>query len=893
MKFFKTFLSYAFAYLFVTFIQNRDINVEGARAEEITLDGYFQQVRKIEHIVSRQVLVDGRETSINTFFHLTGAENQVSDDVRTIKGRSDVEEFSRLLSVVVSCEYSESAYYLVKLLQYVDYEYLNRKKKNWESRFLSGPDIFIKPLNGILSSMVLTLAGLLKYTQHFASKYHEALTVLLSWFIYIADSVIKPDKNWSATEIIDRIDSIELINNQVEVYLIDSIVNNCRPFNGFDRFHASVVADFKTHQSGVGRVIKSYEDLITLFEKKCEWSRKLTYYKFLSTTYKTSQLFVLTPSSEHAETVFDLIYQQISSSVVKIKWFTIDEDLRAVYARYIINNADGIKPILKFERIVLQTITNIIIGYVSKTLYNVIYMHGDINENCSKTTIAVLDEYLRKFERQGQPSYLINNMSIIRAELLTVCFKLNASIENTSKIKRHADKLKQLALEIRIDADFENFKSFLLSLSETVICTKLHPSVSNAFWEKLYFVSTDISEYVIDFKYLHTHFILKSDHVCQQISDSLEYGLLPINIKIKICERLKAGSKNCAKTEQCYYKVEKLYIDFQEIVKKIILRVYGVNDFNWKKLMLLLFHAINYVKSFNCNSDASFLENLKTIQDRIHDYFNTGYLVNCLSKSNSSNQKQPRVIKRRGNPFNRSRREVLIKETVPLNDIDYLNAFFGTINKFVAQILANLNGIDEGLKLYWDGIRMNLTQVHRRYEDNLNDQLRDNYDYHRFLVRWILAVVYTKIKEITDRIVYFENSFSWTKDNIKELELNFEAFLKLPLYIDMPVKPFLDLFVDTLKTYNDKQNNNVILIQYSNVIQSELESLGVIQDPSNLKHTTLVLLFKELIKTIVFLTNTYQTYSKEIQDAAKHFGIDQNYLIMMFREWYVQLNNNG
>lgn len=108
-------------------------------------------------------------------------------------------------------------------------------------------------------------------------------------------------------------------------------------------------------------------------------------------------------------------------------------------------------------------------------------------------------------------------MSIIRTELSTVFFKFNASDENISKIKTHSKKLKQSAMEIRTDADFENFKKFLQSLSDTVICTKLRPSVSNAFWEKLYFNSTNISEYVIGFIYLHTHFVLKSDDLCKKM----------------------------------------------------------------------------------------------------------------------------------------------------------------------------------------------------------------------------------------------------------------------------------------------------------------------------------------------------------------------------------------
>lgn len=74
------------------------------------------------------------------------------------------------------------------------------------------------------------------------------LTVLLSLHIYVTDLVVKPDKKWLYTTIIDR---IELINNQVECYVMDLITKNYRRLEDLNNFHASVVVDFKIHQPGV------------------------------------------------------------------------------------------------------------------------------------------------------------------------------------------------------------------------------------------------------------------------------------------------------------------------------------------------------------------------------------------------------------------------------------------------------------------------------------------------------------------------------------------------------------------------------------------------------------------------------------------------------------------
>lgn len=109
----------------------------------------------------------------------------------------------------------------------------------------------------------------------------------------------------------------------------------------------------------------------------------------------------------------------------------------------------------------------------------------------------------------------------------------------------------------------------------------------------------------------------------------------------------------------------------------------------------------------------------------------------------------------------------------------------------------------------------------------------------------------------------------------------------------MPVKPVLDLFVYTLESYSGNHNNYDDLIKYEKVIQHELESLDVIQDPSTITNITLEVLFEELINSIVFLTSTYQKYNKQIKDAVNHFGIDQNVFVMIFCEWYVQYDENG
>lgn len=91
------------------------------------------------------------------------------------------------------------------------------------------------------------------------------------------------------------------------------------------------------------------------------------------------------------------------SETVKIKWdYTTDEDLSVVYDKHNVKTAHDIKSILKFERIAIQTMTKIVIAYVSKLLKSVVEMPGDVNKNCNDLIVTTLDEYTKRFKQRGQ-----------------------------------------------------------------------------------------------------------------------------------------------------------------------------------------------------------------------------------------------------------------------------------------------------------------------------------------------------------------------------------------------------------------------------------------------------------------------------------------------------------
>lgn len=65
-----------------------------------------------------------------------------------------------------------------------------------------------------------------------------------------------------------------------------------------------------------------------------------------------------------------------------------------------------------------------------------------------------------------------------------------------------------------------NFKRFLNTLNDTVICMKLHPAVTNVYWDKIHFLSYDtVFRHTVDFKLLKTKYQIFSNNkpLCARI----------------------------------------------------------------------------------------------------------------------------------------------------------------------------------------------------------------------------------------------------------------------------------------------------------------------------------------------------------------------------------------
>lgn len=867
MKCFETVIIHILSFLITITFENVNISSKSVGSERVKVNEFVKQIQTRNSVIQRTVLVDGEETALLNFIKLPGRKHQ-SSSIWTTSSQK-VNQMRHVLNISVACEYSEFAYFLVKLIQSSD-SIIVPKEKHLNFIINKYVSLLFAPIQQLLASMILTLADLLKYTRNYASNEHEIMTILLSWYIYIVNFGNKDPKDDYIEIMEHNLKILKITHHQVEIFLKQFVINHCRCAESFKNFQNSI------NDTMIG--LKTCNEIKTLFETKRDEFKPLILNKYLN-KINVGKLFVLSLTKHHSDVLLNMIKRELSSEIIEINWNGVNnEDISIVYDKYIAEDASDIKSILKYERIILQKITKIIIDYVYSILQNIIEQPkgcSDIQKVCHDQLILTLEKYIEQFKTDGQPSYLINNMSIIRAYLWTECF-YNKLLLKTAK---HVLKFEQLNIQISNRANFTKFNKFLDSLSKTLICTELHPLVSNVFWDKLYFMSTNISEFVIDFKYLPimlTEFPDDQEVYCQQISN-ISNSLTPIDNKIKSCE--VEVNKNEQEVTQCTNKLNPLYNAIKIDVASIVLHVCGMYDFKWKKTLLALVYSMDNDKPSD-GETKDHLQRLTRLQSLIKDIVEVETHATCpvkrssLKKSLSS--KASKLLKKQSS--------INILNDEQFIDIEFYKEFFGTINEFIVHILNNLDPVNSELRLYWDDVGMRLTDVHQRYEKHSIDQLKDNYDYLRFFIRWILATVYSKIMTIVDGIVNSNEYYAWPEHSSKDLELKFEAFKNLPFYIDMPVTKILDMFVYVLKSYDGQDIDD--LNNYQKVLYDELDSLGITSLTLATNDGPFSDCFKVLIETVDYLTGSYEKFKVQIESDAEHIGIDRNDLIMMFDVWY-------
>lgn len=457
--------------------------------------------------------------------------------------------------------------------------------------------------------------------------------------------------------------------------------------------------------------------------------------------------------------------------------------------------------------------------------------------------------------------------------------------ENETRISNYIHELDKITFKNHNGVDVAMFDAFLDSLSKTIICTKLHPSVSNVFWEKLYFVSTNVSEYVNDYKNVYKHGNNNYCNLCEKI-EKLSESLKLFRVRMINCSEIIVN--NGPEASDCFEKLIDLYEAFKNKITEIILNENRDYSLIWRKILLtLISNPLGFEHLKNDTGHGRFLDMMYLI---IEDYVNVGFRVTCGTS-------KPNALKRLAHNAVDIPKKVIscISPDVSQNRLQLSNVyrcktFFQTVDKLFADCARKESEIDtpnrvgDKLQLYRDGVGMTLADVRERDEKYSFDPMRDSYDNLRFLVNWTLAVVYSKLVAVVDEIVISKVVGENITGVLSDLGSKFKQFMNLPLYVSTtPVEPILDMFVNVLKSYDGSDTED--LTYYREILREEFKCLDVVHHSITATKDSFDNSINTLIDTIDRLLSIFKTYETQIQDEAKELGINQSDLLMMFHEW--------
>lgn len=379
-----------------------------------------------------------------------------------------------------------------------------------------------------------------------------------------------------------------------------------------------------------------------------------------------------------------------------------------------------------------------------------------------------------------------------------------------------------------------------------------------------------------------------SCQLCQDISN-ISTTVETIGQEIQNCEN-EVNTQNINNAKALLENILRLYVHFKKTTIDTILKLDGIYLYNWKKILLTAEYNLEFVKSIKNQILKLGFKKLKRLQNHIIDYFEIGYEVTCNDVTSHWTSYEINYFRNLTSPFQRPSSPLKQPSNIIQHrdvSIDSYNNFFNTISDFIEELVQYSESIDDELLLFWDGLQMKLKDAFQMYDYYTFDHLQGNYEYFRFFVRWILAVMYSRLRDVFVGIInYQDNDFYLHEDAPSNLEEKFELFITLPLFIDKPVKQTLNIFVDILTSYdgNDKRN----LERYVTFLDEELENLGV--GPISAYNTSNTVKFTERLNTVGFLVDIliemYAKHEPIIKSAIEIIGINPEDPIMMLREWH-------
>lgn len=200
---------------------------------------------------------------------------------------------------------------------------------------------------------------------------------------------------------------------------------------------------------------------------------------------------------------FENVYSFIENNIKLLKTtFDVLKQIKDDFKN--IEKTSDMQEILKYELRLLQIITKILILIVVNELKYIMYPESNTGTKLKCDTLLqnVLDSYIKSFKDDGQPTYLIDKMILLNQKVWSICYKMNSTdITIQKSVLSVIENLEGLVGKIEYSTKL-NLKSALITLSQQLICSKLHPAFSNMYRGQLYYHDTNIFDYMVDFKTL-------------------------------------------------------------------------------------------------------------------------------------------------------------------------------------------------------------------------------------------------------------------------------------------------------------------------------------------------------------------------------------------------------
>lgn len=861
---------------------------------------YLKNIEYDEDVLSRKVFIDDNEISISDFFTLS---KDVDINTLEINWLQDVHKISHLLNIVISCEFSDIIFFIVKFIE------VHLKTCRWYEKMsciVKLINLILIPTDKYISQMISTLVKLLEYSRAVLSSKQNILKILLSWSLYLDDHFIENIKfltNFHTDEnkyFYNNLNSIEIIIFQIQTHLELFVIENCRSLENYKTFKEFIHVNMINHLEGLE--FDNYNNSLT--------------YKLLTNYYIKIQLLTKIESRiqpnkypffvtniicvSGVPKIFTKIMPYINLKLIQIVGFGKKKSLFELckiycYTPFPIDYKTNIEVLLKNEKLLIEIITKLIISLTLDSLQHIMNdnYYNDTDTCSCKDLLNTLNKFITEITNDGQSLYLINNMVILQNKLWFICNLRKTFNEiNKSKIYEIVDELNKFNINDAMSINIPNgklreeciLKSLLSSLSSNLIYIAVHPSLSNLFWERIGFVSfSQISKYIVDFRRLDTY--NKNNQVLCDKTKEISTTLISIKIRLEKCLKLVVNhdasrsvvnilTSKKKKQFRCLSKYIKHWMNIKRIITDVIVnQKYEDSNVSLEKILLIIIYNMDNIDLFDMQPD-KIINNKRSLINFQHEVNNLMELysrVMCPLEDYQSNftygirhdEKSKFSFKNILRVHHSEERDDLLKS--PELKLLYSYIIFFTYYSGFMEVLINdniINNFSLNIKMYWNGDEKTIDEIYYNYKMH-TFQIQDGYDYMIFLVKWIIAVVYSKILDVLNSIIICKCK---PEDDILILltdKLLFFRQLDLIKFVARPVEDIIVMFIDVIDSFD---NQNVeILKEYQIKLINELKYLGISQNSlsemltTNRSHIDSIL---EVSNVILYLKSIYENYKQ-------------------------------